>query len=140
MTNYVIDANVLMSILISGKAAYRPILNYYNFIIPDFALVEIDKYRASIEQRTKLNAIELRQWTYAIFQEVTVLPSYVLERSLLEKAHNLVKSVDEKDITYVALSMQLDLFLITRDKPLHAHLRKQGFRKVILFDTFLQNI
>jgi hypothetical protein len=34
MTDYVIDANVLMSILISGKAAYRPVLSYFRFIVP----------------------------------------------------------------------------------------------------------
>ena len=45
MMDLIIDANVLMSILISGKASYRPILTFYNFILPDFALVEIEKYR-----------------------------------------------------------------------------------------------
>ncbi len=41
MTDFVIDTNVLMSILISGKADYRPILTFNNFILPDFALIEI---------------------------------------------------------------------------------------------------
>jgi len=40
--NYVVDANVLMSIIISGKAIYKPLLSYYKFIVPEFALVEID--------------------------------------------------------------------------------------------------
>jgi hypothetical protein len=44
MTDFVIDANVLMSILISGKAGYRPILTFNNFILPDFALIEVEKY------------------------------------------------------------------------------------------------
>lgn len=43
MTDFVIDANVLMSILISGKAGYRPILTFNNFILPDFALIEVEK-------------------------------------------------------------------------------------------------
>ncbi|TAE59694.1 MAG: DNA-binding protein, partial [Bacteroidetes bacterium] len=43
MIDFVIDANVLMSILISGKGGYRPILSFHNFILPEFALVEIEK-------------------------------------------------------------------------------------------------
>jgi len=43
MTDFVMDANVLMSILISGKASYRPILTYYQFILPDFVFIEVDK-------------------------------------------------------------------------------------------------
>ncbi len=43
-----------MSILISGKAIYKPLLNYYNFILPDFALVEIDKYKETIFEKTKM--------------------------------------------------------------------------------------
>jgi hypothetical protein len=36
MTDFVIDANVLMSILISGRASYKPLLATYNFLVPDF--------------------------------------------------------------------------------------------------------
>lgn len=43
-----------------------------------------------------------------------------------------------KDISYVSLAMQLDLLLLTRDNPLHEGLRKQGFKKVMLFDDFLR--
>ncbi len=52
MVDYIIDANVLMSILISGKSIYKPLLNYYNFILPEFALVEIDKYNEIIFEKT----------------------------------------------------------------------------------------
>lgn len=44
MRNYVLDANILMSILISGRADYRPILTFFNFILPDFVMVEVEKY------------------------------------------------------------------------------------------------
>jgi hypothetical protein len=44
MTDFVIDTNVLMSILISGRAGYKPIFTFKNFILPDFALIEIEKY------------------------------------------------------------------------------------------------
>ena len=58
MTDFVIDANVLMSILISGKASYRPILTFHNFILPDFALVEIEKYKDVLKGFRKVMLFE----------------------------------------------------------------------------------
>ena len=36
-----------------------------------------------------------------------------------------------------ALSISLDIPLLTRDKPLYTGLRKKGFRNVLLFNEFL---
>lgn len=104
MRDFVIDADVLMSILISGKASYRQILRFYNFVLADFALIEIDKYREVIIAKTKKSDDELIMWT----------------------------------ASYVALAMQLDLVLLTRDVPLYKGLKKLGFRKVTLFEEFLR--
>ena len=140
MTDYVIDANVLMSILISGKAAYRPVLNYFRFITPEFALVEIDKYSPLILQKSKMQEAELLQWTHFVFSRLTILPKYSLDRDCLAKANKLLENIDLKDASYVALAMQLDLILLTRDEPLITGLRKQGFRKAMRFEDFFRSI
>jgi predicted nucleic acid-binding protein len=140
MTNFVIDANVLMSMLISGKAGYRPILAFNNFILPDFAFKEIEKYEEVLKKKTKMSSNQLTAWTYYVFSELTILPQYVLENDFLNKSKLLLEKIDIKDITYVSLAMQLDLPLLTRDIKLYEGLRKQGFRKVILFEDFLKNI
>lgn len=138
--DYIIDANVLMSILISGKAIYKPLLNYYNFILPEFALVEIDKYKEIIFEKTKMQKSELINFSYSVFSEITILPNYVMDEYVIEKAVELTKSVDIKDVNYIALSMQLDLVLLTRDKKLIAGVKKKKFNKIMLFDDFLKNI
>ncbi len=140
MTDFVIDANVLMSILISGKAGYRPILYFNNFIVPDFAFVEIEKYKDILKVKTKMSPNQFAEWTYFVFSELTILPQYVLEQEIVNKSEILLEKIDIKDISYVALAMQLDLPLLTRDKPLYEGLRKQGFRKVMLFEDFLQTL
>ena len=140
MIDYVIDANILMSILISGKASYKPILKYYNFISPEFVLVELEKYKDILKKRTKMKDDELLQWTYFVFSEITILPQYALTSESLEKSKKLLEKVDLKDVTYVALAMQLDLVLLTRDNPLHKGLRKQGFRKVMKYEDFLRSV
>ena len=80
------------------------------------------------------------QQTYYIFSQFTILPNYVLSQESLEKAEKLLEKIDIKDVTYVALAMQLDLTLLTRDKSLYQGLRKQKFKKVVLFEDFLQTL
>lgn len=117
MTDFVIDANVLMSILISGKASYKPILTFNKFILPEFALIEVEKYKDILKDKTKMSEIQFIDWTYFVFAQLTILPQYVLEQTILDKAERLLEKLDLKDISYVALAMQLDLPLLTRDNP-----------------------
>ena len=140
MIDFVIDANILMSMLISGKASYRPLLTHFNFILPDFVLIEIEKYRHILKTKTKMQDDEFLQWTYFVFSQITILPQYALSAESLDKSKRLLDKIDLKDSTYVALAMQLDLPLLTRDKPLYDDLRKQGFRKIMLFEDFLQTL
>ena len=127
-----------MSILISGRASYKPILSFHHFFLPDFVLVEVEKYKEIMKKKTKMSENQFIEWTYFVFSAITILPQYVLEREIIENAEKLVQKIDPKDITYVALAMQLDLPLLTRDKPLYEGLKKQGFRKIMLFEDFLQ--
>ncbi len=138
MRDFVIDANVLMGILISGKASYRQVLRFYNFVLPDFALIEVDKYRNVILDKTKKSDDELIAWTTFVFANLNILPQYILKRESIEKANRLLANIDMKDTSYVALALQLDLVLLTRDIPLYKGLKKLGFRKVMLFEDFLR--
>ena len=78
MQEFVVDANVLISVLISGKASYKLILSFLDLFTPDFALEEIEKYRPVIFERTKLNPDELRHFTLHIFNELAVVPNFVI--------------------------------------------------------------
>lgn len=140
MTDFVIDANIVMSILISGKSAYRPILSFHHFLLPDFALIEIDKYQEAIKQKSKGTEDQLLNWTYFVFSELIILPAFILQQQALDKSAQLLSEIDIKDISYVALAMQLDLPLLTRDRTLYEGLRKQGFRKVMIFDAYLRSL
>lgn len=140
MIDYVIDANVLMSILISGKSAYRPILAFNNFILPDFALIEINKYQSVIKSKTKMSEDQLIKWSYLTFSHITILPKYILSVESITKAENLLEKIDLKDMSYVALSNQLNLPLLTRDFLLYQGLKRQGFKKVKMFEDFLDSL
>ena len=140
MSQYVVDANVLISIMISGKSTYKPILTYFDFYSPDFVFVEIDKYKPTIIEKTKLNIEELQRFTFFIFNQVSVIPRIVISDEAITKATELTQVIDIKDLSYVALAIELDCILITRDNVLIKGLKKKGFRKIISFEDFLLSI
>ena len=138
--DFVIDTNILMSILISGKASYKPLLKYYNFFVPEFALVEIEKYQDVIFKKTRQQKEEVINFSYFLFSEITILPNYIFDKEILQEAINLTKNVDIKDVAFVALSMQLNIPLITRDEKLKKGMNKKKYKNILLFKDFLQDI
>ncbi len=140
MQDFVIDANVLISFLISGKSSYKSILRGFHFFSPEFLLSEIREYEHEIFAKTKMSEEQLRSYTLDVFQELTFLPEYFAEAKNLHSAQQMLEKIDPKDTHYLALSLQLDMVLLTRDKPLYKGLRKQGYRKIMLFEDFLKNI
>jgi predicted nucleic acid-binding protein len=86
MRDFVIDANVLISMLISGKAMYRGLLKDYTFISSDFALVEIEKYHNLIRQKTRLDVDTFHQFSYYVFSNVHFMPSYLIQNQVKDKA------------------------------------------------------
>lgn len=105
----------------------------------DFSFIEIDKYQKIILQKAKLDTDSFKHFSYFVFSNVHFLPSYVIDENVKQKAIALISDVDIKDVAYVALPMQLDLTLLTRDQVLHDGLRKKGFRNIQMFDEFLRN-
>jgi predicted nucleic acid-binding protein len=140
MGTYILDANVLMAILISGKSIYKKLLTEFIFITSDFALIEIEKYKTIIIEKSKLKNEEFTQYSYFVFSHIHVFPNYIIEQKIALKAIRLVEGIDIKDVAYVALSLQLELPILTRDLKLVSGLRKKGFKNISLFENFIRNI
>jgi predicted nucleic acid-binding protein len=140
MREFVVDANILISVMISGKSSYKPILTYFDFYSPDFVFEEIEKYKPTIFEKTKLSIGELQRFTFFIFNQVSVIPRIVISDEAIEKAIELTKDVDIKDLSYIALAIELDCVLLTRDKNLIKGVKKKGFRKIMSFEEFLTSI
>lgn len=137
-TRYVIDANVLMSILISGKSQYLNMLSLFNFILPDFAFIELNLYSDVIVRKSKLDQFQFRQYTYTVFSMLQFYPSFIQEKDSTHKAVKLCESIDNKDIAYVALAIDTNLPLLTRDQRLYKGLRKKSFKQIELFENFIK--
>jgi len=137
---YVIDANVLMSILISGKSQYLNLLSLYDFVMPEFAFVELNLYKEVVTQKTKLDEEQFRNYAYTVFSLITFLPTFIQKDKSSQQAIKLCDKVDIKDVSYVSLAIDAELKLLTRDVKLYKGLQKQGFKKVELFENFLNSI
>lgn len=135
--DYVLDANVIMSMLISGRSQYKRIFRDYNLYSTNFLYVELEKYRGTILQKTHSDNEAFRAFGISLFRYLCVVPELLIEEIHWEKARFYCEGVDPKDVAYVALSISLDITLLTRDKPLYTGLRKKGFRNVLLFNDFL---
>lgn len=140
MFDYVIDTNVLMSMLISGKASYKPIVMLHRFVSIDFIFEEIEEYRDTILQKTKLDKSQLQSYTDQILSKITILPRYVVSEDSLKKASQFTHEVDFNDVWFVALSIEYNLPLLSRDQPLYKGLQKKGFKNIVLFDQFLRSL
>lgn len=137
MSKYVIDVNILFSAIISSKRIYLDIIKNLELYTPDFALTEIAKYEELILKKTKLKKKELNSFLIKLFKGITILPSIILDKESKQKALELCKDIDEKDIPYIALAIELDVPFITNDKKLYKGLKEKKFTNIILFEDFL---
>jgi len=138
MTEYVIDANVLFSALIKQSDLYEKLTDQFVFYTPDFALTELQKYRKVILKKSKGDSQRLKEFSLQFFRQIVVLPDYIISTDALIIAQQLCADIDEKDTVYVALSQELQLTLLTRDKPLHDGLKAKGYARIRMFDDFVR--
>jgi len=138
--DYVLDANVIMAMLISGKAYHRDVLMQTRCCSVDFVFDEIAKYNAVIQNKAKLSGSGLQRFVFDLFGQITVVPAFIINNEDWQYAVKICNSIDPKDIAYVALSKAMNFPLVTRDKPLYTGLRRKGFRNILLFNEFLESL
>lgn len=117
MNAYVIDANILFSGLISRKPLYERLFGQYQFSTPDFALAELEKYRDVFLKKVRGSQAEFEEFALLLFSRLTVVPNFLIRPEFKQKAMQLCAPVDPKDSLYVALAMQFNQILITRNIP-----------------------
>jgi predicted nucleic acid-binding protein len=137
---YVIDANVLFSAFISGKSVYRLLFSEYTIYLPDFAFLEIEKYKQRILKKTKLSEQEFQEFVLKLLINVTVIPNLLISQRSLKDAYELCKGIDEKDTVYIAVALEFDVTLITSDKTLFTGLKERNFTQVILLKDVIDTL
>ena len=131
---YVIDANVPFSFLISGRESYLVFLADNQVFTTDFVFEEIQIHQEVIVQRTKLLLEKFQKFALGLFERITVVPNLLISTQNYYRAFILCRDIDPKGTDCAAFSLALDHSLLTRDEPLAVGLRAKGFTNIVLRD------
>lgn len=120
-----VDANIIISALLGGKARFALFNKQYQFITTDFNISEVKKYLPLLVEETGSSEEELLNFLYLLPLTVTARQSYTNQ---LTKAKNILKGVDIHDANLLALALKLNTPIWSQDK----HFQKIKTHLVIL--------
>ncbi|MGE5343540.1 MAG: PIN domain-containing protein [Candidatus Omnitrophota bacterium] len=125
----ILDTNIIFSSLLNKYSVYTDILfdNKFDFIIPKYAYIELFKHKEKIIRFSKHTEDEVLEILYKLLKNVTIFDENIISQPSLKKAYELVNDVDEKDMLFVALTVELNGLLWTNDKILIKGLQRKGF-------------
>ena len=125
----IVDTNILFSALISQESVLRKTLftDEVDFYAPNFAFVELFKYKEKIQKLAKLSDNELFEFMNLLLNRITFVNEKFISLTSKQKAYDLCKDIDLKDIVFVALAFELNALLWTGDKKLKIGLELHGF-------------
>lgn len=108
----------------------------FEILLPDFALLEIQEHQTRILRDTRVNPEDFREMTLRIFGYLTVVPNMLLSNRSYLAAYQLCKDIDEDDTPYLALAIEFDIKLISKDEALVKGLRAKGFQNIVHLGEF----
>lgn len=136
----VIDTNILISALIPKNSKLRDILLSGDFRIyaPEYLLKELDKYwglvlaKAGKKGVIKSN-IELTK--EELLSKIVFEPDKYYHLRI-EEAYAICKAFDEKDTPFIALSLMLEIPILTNDKSI---IENAGIYRVLTIEEIFKN-
>jgi len=131
----VVDTSAVMSAIMSqnGRVAdvlLNPIFEFERYSCY-FMPVELFKHKPKLLQYSKLEETELLDALYTTLRKIHLVNESLISSENWLLADELTKGVDNKDISFVALSLHLDATLWTLDRKLVTHLQEKGFKNVV---------
>jgi len=129
----IIDANRIFSELIAANHRLRRIFAAepaWEFYCPKYVLVELFKHKERIAAATGLDEPSLLALLHTLLQHIAFFDEDAITIGNWTEAWRLCRGVDEDDVAYVALTLELDAELWTSDRELEVGLRKKGFTRL----------
>jgi predicted nucleic acid-binding protein len=127
----VVDANRIFSELISPRGRFlRPSsVDEVELACPKYVMVELFKHKERIAEASGLDADSLLELLRTVLEQITFHDEESISIGSWAEAWRLCREVDEDDIAYVALTLEIDGELWTGDQELETGLRKKGFAR-----------
>jgi predicted nucleic acid-binding protein len=101
----VLDTNILIAALIRNSLTREILfLPGFEFLLPEYALEEVERHRAKIARYSRLKQGEIDLLLSLLMESVTVAPQ---ERIIphLKAAEALIGAIDPDDVPFVALTL-----------------------------------
>lgn len=129
MKKVIVDTNILFSSLRSKNSKLRVVLERedLHFYAPNFLMVEIFKHKERILQKSKATEDEVYEVLYKTLHKITFINEETISLGNFIEAYKLCGDIDEKDTPFVALTLELEGELWTKDDFLKRGLIKKGF-------------
>lgn len=132
----VVDANIIFSALIKGGKTFDIFvlnrrLKKFDFIAPEYLMIEAEKHVDELAEKTKLSAQELEKVFGFLEKEIEFVP-FEEFRELYKKAEQI--SPDPDDVQYFALALKLGSAIWSNDKVL----KKQSEVRVFSTEDILK--
>jgi len=131
----IIDTNILISTIMSSGGGVG------TFLLKD--LREIEKYscyylyievfdkKEKIIRYSKISEKEVLELLYLVLKNIQFINENQISKASWEEARELTKDIDVKDISFVALTIEIGAKLWTGDKKLYKGLKRKGFMDVV---------
>jgi len=136
---FVIDTNILISALIPKKTKLRDILLSGDFRIyaPEYLLKELDKYWSLILEKAEKKGViksNIELTKEELLSKIFFEPDkFYLSR--IEEAYTICQDFDEKDTPFIALSLMLDIPILTNDKGI---IENAGIYRVLTIEDLFK--
>ncbi len=130
MKPLIVDTNILFSTLLGGNKLFRDIFTQkdeFDLFSCKYAIIELFKYKEKIQKYSMLSEDEILELLHYLLRKVHLYDESFISKDSIEMANRLCMDIDEKDIPFVALTIELDGMLWTGDKKLKKGLIKKGF-------------
>ena len=128
----VIDANRICSELIGANHRLRQTFASEpetEFLCPKYVLGELFKHKERIAKSTGLDEANLLALLLSLLERIRFFDEDAISIGSWTEAWRLCRDVDENDVAYVALKLEVDGDLWTSDRELEAGLRRKGFTR-----------
>ena len=128
----VIDANRIFSELIAANHQLRHAFTSelgIGFYCPKYVLVELFKHKERIAAATGLDEPSLLSLLHTLLEQIHFYDEDAISIGSWTEAWRLCRDIDENDVAYVALTLELDGELWTSDRKLESGLRSKGFSR-----------
>jgi predicted nucleic acid-binding protein len=131
MKSIIVDTNIIFSALRSKDSHTRAKLltSRHKFYTPNFLIVEIFKHKKRIVQKAKTSDEEIFEFLNKTLQKIHFVSEELIAVEHIITAYHLCKDVDEKDTPFIALAIEMEAELWTRDQELKEGLLRKGFNR-----------